>query len=51
MKLLEKLKDLFDKPKCRWCDEPITIIHNRYGNVLHKWHIKYCFNCGRRLRK
>jgi hypothetical protein len=51
MKLRKIFKDLFDKPKCFWCDEPITIIQNGRGGPILKGYIKYCFHCGRRLRK
>lgn len=38
-----------DKP-CAWCKAEYTIIDDDFGQPVHPTKVKFCFNCGRRLR-
>lgn len=38
------------KHHCAYCCEKMTIIHNRYGQKVYDFEIKFCFHCGRKLR-
>ena len=38
------------KHHCAYCCEKMTIIHNRHGQKVNDWEIKFCFHCGRKFR-
>ena len=38
------------KHRCHYCMEKMTIIHNRHGQKVNDFEIKFCFHCGKKLR-
>lgn len=48
-----KVKTEKEKTECPWCSprSEYTIIDDDFGQPLHPNMIKFCFNCGRELRK
>lgn len=39
-----------DDKKCPWCKAEYTIIDDDFGQPVHPTKVRFCFNCGRRLR-
>ena len=48
-----KTKTVKEETECPWCkpSSEYTIIDDDFGQPLHPDMIKFCFNCGRDLRK
>lgn len=49
----ERNKAKYKKDCCSWCspNSEYTVIDDDFGQPIHPSMVKYCFNCGRELRK